>query len=114
MIDQIDESALETIEISIPDRPAVAFKFDYEPLPISCDLCIAAIEAAVAQLGRPQVSSDLYVSPELADDGFAQQVLDGAPANLYVNRLRVSPMLAKHEWFIESGEGRRVGCRPPE
>lgn len=114
MIDQIDESALETIEISIPDRPTVAFNFNYEPLPISIDLCIAAVEAAIAQMGHPHVSSDLYVSPELAHDGFAQQVLDGVPANLYVNRLRVNPMLAKHEWFIESGEGRRVGCRPPE
>lgn len=85
---------------------------DYTPLPIPCDLCIAAVEEALKILGMPQVSSDLHVSRHLRTCGF--EILMALPPEWYVNRLKVEKYgpMDRYEWFIECGDGRAVGSNP--
>jgi hypothetical protein len=109
----LNESALEDIVIEL-EESAKGVEFQYDPLPIPCDLCVVAVESAITQMGDPEVSSDLYVSRQLAADGTADRVLAALPEKLHVNRLRVRSELKPHEWFVECATGDRVGSSPAE
>jgi hypothetical protein len=109
--DDLNESALEDMVIELEDAPK-GVQFHYDPLSTPCDLCIVAVEAAIAQMGNPEVSSDLYVSEVLATDGWAERLLGELPQRLHVTRLRVRSELKPHEWFVECATGDRVGSNP--
>jgi hypothetical protein len=113
----LSESSLETVEINVPERPALPpGTITYRHLPVECDLCVAAVEWAVSLLPHQEVSCDLWVSRSLAsdNDNVARNVLDLLGPNHIVNRLRFESSLRPNEWFIESGDGNRVGSAPPE
>lgn len=84
----------------------------YDRLSTDADLCVASLEAAVAQL-KPEVSCDLHVSAQLAPG--ARVMLERlVPKDYIVNRIRVNKyyQMAPNEWFVECGDGRAVGSNP--
>ena len=118
----LSPESLETVEINVPERPALPpGTIQYDQLPTPSDLGVVSLEAAVEQL-QPTCSCDLWVSSELATPekwpegnvkSLAEKVLEWFGPNFIVNRIRIERSLAPHEWFVECGDGRRVGSMAP-
>lgn len=88
----------------------------YDPLPTPADCSFTSIQAALLQIGEAarHVSSDVWVSSAWpAEDVKAlQDLLD--KENCLANRVRVDKFIRPHEWYVECGNGERVGSSPPE
>jgi len=111
----LSPESLETIEIELRPRPVLPVgSIQYDHLPIAADLCAASLAWAVEQLDPHGVSCDLWVSRIYFEDNIGQLTLRHVPADYIVNRVRMEPSLRTHEWFIECGDGRRVGSAPAE
>ena len=111
----LSPESLETIVIELRPRPVLPVgSIQYDHLPIATDLCAASLAWAVEQLNPQGVSCDLWVSRIYAEDNIGGLVLGNLPKDYIVNRVRMEPSLRRHEWFIECGDGRRVGSAPAE
>jgi len=109
----LSPDSLETIDIEVPERPVLPpGTIQYDTLPISADLCAASLAWAVEQLKPNGVSCDLWVSQIYWEDNIGALALQYCPKDYIVSRVRVEQSLRTHEWFLECGDGRRVGSNP--